>query len=286
MSDWKEINKPSVCTTNPLEHLIPKNERYETTRKMREECIDHYGRDIVSECSKRKVCLSKKCMGRELPWKSETALPYINELAKTHKIENGLLIIDTDCSSCPMVKSCSSTCNQVTDYVKRDKAMEPQMIAKERSDDLTGEFYDNEDTNTFTANIPWDVLSERRRKVIRMHLYDRRDFKYIANTLMLNNQARAKYEYYAALTTVSEYVTMREFLNENLGDLTDKQQDVLSNVYYDNKNLLDVAVDLGVSKQAIQQMISRVVNKYNIKWPRFVWKSGNKVIYNVPKILK
>ena len=283
---WKKLNKPPACTSNPIEHLIPNKDKYEILRQIREECIDHYGQDIISECNKRKVCLTKKCLGRELPWKSPTALPYLQQLTKTQEIQNGEMFVKTDCSSCPLVKACSNPCSQVLDYIQRDRSMEPQMVAKEHSDKLYAAPIENVDTNTFTTNIPWDALTDRRRKVIKMHLYERRDFKYIANKLNLNNQARAKYEYYAALTTVSEYAIMREFLEGKINKLTEKQQKVLSSVYYDNNNLCEVAANLGISKQAIQQMISRVVNKYEITWPRFVWKKGNRVIYNVPQILK
>ena len=284
--DWKKINRPPACIGNPIEHLIPYENKYEILQQIRQESIDHYGQDIISQCNKRKVCLSKKCMGRELPWKSPTALPYLKELAKTQDIQNGELFIKTDCSSCPLVKTCNSPCQQVTDYINRDSDMEPQMVSKEHSDNLHATPIDNADLNTFTTNIPWDALSDRRKKVIKMHFYERRDFKYIAHKLSLNNQARAKYEYYAALTTISEYATVREFLETNLKHLTVKQQQIMYSVYHDNNSLCNVAANVGVSKQAVQQMISRVIHKYEIKWPKFVWKKGNKVVYNVPKILK
>ena len=283
---WKRANKPASCTSNPIEHLIPQKDKYEILRTIRQECIDHYGQDIISECKKRKMCFTKKCMGRELPWKSPTALPYLKQLETTQEIINGELIVKTDCSECPLFKSCSSPCRQVTDYISRDRTTEPQMVSNEHSDKFAQVPIDNSTTSSFTANIPWDALSQRRRQVIRLHLYDRRDFKYIAHKLDLNNQARAKYEYYAALTTVSEYATIREFLDTNLDKLTTKQQIVMQSIYHSNNKLCDVADDVGVSKQAIQQMVSRVVNKYDIKWPKFVFKRGNKVIYNVPKILK
>lgn len=283
---WKTANRPPVCTSNPIEHLIPSEGKYETLRTVRQECIDHYGQDIISECNKRKVCLSKTCMGRELPWKSETALPYLKELTKGQKIENGLLFIKTDCSTCPIVKSCSSVCDQVANYINRDKTSEPQMTAKEYIEKVPVINVDTTNTSDFSATVPWDALSERRRKVIKMHLYDRRDFKYIAHKLGLNNQARAKYEYYAALTTISEYAIMREFLEESIEKLTSKQQEVLSLVYFDNHTLCEAAEHIKVSKQAVHQMISRVISKYSIKWKRFVWKRGNRVVYNVPKILR
>lgn len=284
--DWKKLNKPPACTKNPIEHLVPQEDKYEILRTIRQECIDHYGQDIISECGKRKICMTKKCMGRELPWKSPTALPYLKELAKTQNIQNGLLYVQTDCSTCPFAKSCTSVCDQVSDYISRDRTIEPQTIASEHADKMAAVPVDNTSLSTFTTNIPWDILSIRRRQVIKMHLYDRRDFKYIAHKLNLNNQARAKYEYYAALTTISEYATMREFLKDHLDLLTDKQKNVLQSIYYDNNKLCKVAKDIGVSKQAVQQMVARVVNKHEIKWPKFVWKRGNKVIYNVPRILK
>jgi len=283
--DWKQSHRAGVCTSNPIEHLIPADELQAVVEAVRQECVTEYGHDVLGECSKRKVCFSKKCLGRELPWKSKTAVPYLKELTKTDKIENDLLFIETDCSSCPIVTTCKTPCKQVTDYLNRDRNTAIKTSANEPFDSVYT-IPDNDNTTSFTTNIPWDALSDRRRTVIKMHLYDRRDFKYIAKELNLNNQSRAKYEYYAALTTVSEYAIVREFLTDNLLKLTDKQQAIMKRVYYDNITLVDVAKEVKVSKQAIQQMVTRVVNKHNIKWTKFVWKKGTKIVYNVPKVLK
>lgn len=283
---WKYTNKPAVCTANPIEHLLPKDTRLAIINKIKQESMEIYGEDLLTQCNKRKICFTKKCLGRELPWKSPTALPYLLELAKSQKIENELLFIETDCSLCPLVNSCGSPCGQIRDYLARDKTTGPQITSKSNYDKNEIKQVDMENNTKFSINIPWDSLSSRRREVIKLHLYQRHDFKYIADKLKLNNQARAKYEYYAALTTISEYATMREFLNNNSKKLTGKQKKVLELVYMDNRKLQDVADDIGVTKQAIQQMIARVIQKYNIKWPKFVKKQGTRVIYNIPSLLR
>jgi len=287
MSDesFKQSHRTAVCVSNPIEHLIPKDCSQAILEAIKQESIAEYGYDVLGECSKRKVCFSKKCLGRELPWKSKSAFPYLEVLTKTNKIENDLLFIETDCANCKIFDSCKKPCNQVTDYLNRDRNVAIKTSANEPFDSVYT-ITDNGNTTTFTANIPWDALSDRRRAVIKLHLYDRRDFKYIAKELDINNQSRAKYEYYAALTTVSEYAIVREFLSKSLSKLTEKQQVIMKRVYYDNVTLVDVAKESGVSKQAIQQMVTRVVTKHNIKWTKFVWKKGTKIIYNVPKVLK
>lgn len=285
-SKWKKLNKPPACSKNPIEQLIPLSIRSEVVQQIKQECIDLYGSDILSECSKRKVCLSKSCLGRELPWKSPTALPYLRILEGTQNIQNGNLYVATDCSVCPIVKSCTSPCHQITDYITRDKVKEPKLINKDNAEKQHIPFSFDSIKESIVTNIPWDTLTPRRKSVIEMYLYDRRDFKYIAHSLNLNNQARAKYEYYAALTTIAEYTVMRLFFESNKDLLTASQKVVFEDVYYNNKSLCDVASNSNVSKQAVQQMLARVVKKHNISWPRFVKKKQNKVIYNIPQVLK
>jgi DNA-binding CsgD family transcriptional regulator len=282
---WKKINRPAACNSNPLDNLITGPDRYDILQKIRQECIDIYGDDIISECNKRKVCFTKKCLGRELPWKSPTAAPYLKRLEETQNISNELMYVSTDCSACPMVKSCASVCAQVSDFISRDKITEPAMNKKQFLEKTVTKTIDNSNERLFAADIPWDALSGRREQIIRLRLYDRHDFKYIASKLNLNNQARAKYEYYAALTTVSEYIVMREFLATN-PELTVRQKAVLDLVYTSNYKLCQVAEKLGVSKQAVQQLVDRIISKFGIKWPRFVWKKGNRVVYNIPTLLR
>ena len=286
LESWKKQNKPPACTSNPIEHLIPVENRQEILNKIKQESIDEYSYDVLAQCKKRKVCLQKTCMGRELPWKSPTAKPYLDELAKTQKIENGFLIIKTSCTDCPIRTKCSSTCDQINDFIKRDKTKSPRIISDIYSSNKKSTIHDQKNHNTFSADTPWDILSNRRRKVIQLRQFQNKEYKYIAYKLGLNNQARAKYEYFAALTQISEYSIVREFLRENVEKLTEKQKLVLMEMYYNNKTATETAKIIGTTKQAVQQMQKRVFAKFNVSWKIFVKKRGNKVEYDIPEGLK
>jgi predicted DNA-binding protein YlxM (UPF0122 family) len=79
---------------------------------------------------------------------------------------------------------------------------------------------------------------------------------------------------------------MRKFLEEHGDELTHKQRCTLIMLYKTNFTLKQVAFVEEMSKQAVQQILTRVIDKYNIKWTVFVKKVGGKVIYNVPELFK
>lgn len=284
---FKLINKNSTCTKRPWEYLIPQEDKYAIILKVRQECVEIYGHDF-SECSKRKVCFTKKCMGRELEWKSPTALPYLKEFAKMVGINEGdEYFIQTDCSSCPIYNTCKSTCFQISDYINRDKSLEPKLVYKETVEQYKEDnSYSSQRQNLTNLQIPWDCLPERKAAVIKKYLYQQKDFLSIAKELDLNNQARAKYEFYSALTTLSEVAVMRKFIEDKNTVLDAKQLAILKAIYLEGKTLTEVSEQCKISKQAVQQLIARLVAKYNLKWAVFVKKQGSKLIYNVPEILK
>jgi len=286
---FKKLMKPPACTKNPIEFLIPYDIRYETLRKIKNECIDIYGQDISFECNKRLVCFTNKCLGRELPWKSPTALPYLKQFAKTVGIKEGDdYFIQTDCNSCPIAKTCTYTCAQINDNINKQKILEPTLIYKDTTDNLISTYEDeNISIEIFDNNlkIPWDALTKHKMEVVKKYLYENRDFKYVADSLGFANQAAAKYQFYSALNTLSEWAIMRKFVASN-PKLTENQLTILTMVYVDNLSLTAVAKRLKISKQAVAQAINRVVKVNKIKWSKFVKKQGKKVIYTVPQILK
>lgn len=292
MSDenrFKRTFRPPSCTMAPWYNLISKDQRDQVMRAIRQETVEAYGYSM-DECVKRKTCLTKSCIGRPLPFKSETAKPYLEKLKQTHKIEDELLYI-SNCDSCQIVKSCKSPCYQLNDFLNRASSKEAEIVPQENLENHVIENITNtsETINNFimtSNNIPWDCLTETRKAVIKKYLYEKKDFYVIAKELDLNNQARVKYEFYSALTRLSEFAIMRKFLQDNSKELTTKQIETLNSVYTDNLSLTDAAKKHSVSKQAIQQILTRVVNKYNIKWSIFVSKQGNKIVYNVPELFK
>ena len=286
--DFKKQQRQKACTTRPWAHLIPIDIRIETLAQVKVECVQIYGHDF-EECDKRKVCFTKTCMGRDLEWKSPTALPYLQKFAKIVGINEGdQYKITTDCQKCPIYKTCTSTCSQVNDFINRASNPEMQFVYQENLESYNQEevMSSGERPKETNLELPWDILTPAKARVIKKYLYEQKDFLLVAKELDLNNQAEAKYSFYAALTKLSEYGTMRKFLEENMDKLTEKQQLIMDEVYFKNKSLTEIAEQSNISVPAVTGMINRVVEKYNIKWPVFVRKENQKVVYNVPEILK
>jgi predicted DNA-binding protein YlxM (UPF0122 family) len=284
---FKHTYKPPACTQQPWKFLIPAEIREDTLRKIRQETVEAYGYSM-DECPKRMVCFTKECIGRPLPWKSETAKPYLDKLSKTHSIKNEDLYIN-NCGGCPIAKTCTSSCPQVNDWIKRSESIEPKLVYQkslEQHVDKTPQQFEDGPPTFSDLKIPWDSLPDRKASVIKKYLFQQKDFLTIANELDLNNQARAKYEFYSALTRLSEVAVMRKFIEEKDTELDQKQLDILNAIYQDGKTLTEISEQYSISKQAVQQLVSRIIDKYRIKWSIFVRKQGGKVIYNVPEILK
>lgn len=283
---FKQDNKPPACTTQPWKYLIPAEQRDDVLRKIKEETVEIYGYSMDS-CTKRKTCFTKTCIGRELPWKSPTAKPYLEQLQKTHRIENNELHID-NCATCPIAKTCTSTCSQVNDFINRTSEPEMQFVYQENLESYNQEQVQasGERPKEQGLELPWDILTPAKARVIRKYLYEQKDFLLVAKELDLNNQAEAKYVFYSALTKLSEYGIVRKFLEENSEKLTEKQRLIMDEVYFKNKSLTEVAEQYTISVPAVTGMINRVVEKYSLKWPVFVRKEDQKVIYNVPEVLK
>ena len=287
-TNWKKDNKPPACTKNPLYNYIPANIRYQVLGQIKRDSIEELGYDLDS-CPKRKVCFGKNCIGRPLPTFSKAAQPYIKKLAETQKIVNGELFI-SGCDLCPIAQDCSNPCLQILDSAKRNESKEPLIYYRETVEnyEVVEEIYQASESNLTELGwkIPWDILTERRQVIVKAYLYEERDFRTIAEKYNLNNEAFVKYEFYSALNQLSEYGVMRKFIEEFENTLTEKQRNVIIKVYKENKTLRLAAKELGVSEQATQAMIQRIVKNNNIKWENFVRRSGTKLIYRVPNILK
>lgn len=282
---FKKAYKPPACTLAPWDHLVTGPDREAILRSIRQETEAAYGYNMT-QCPKRKVCFTKECLGRPLPWLSKTAKPYLEQLKATHTIKNDELYIN-NCGTCPIFKDCKSPCYQVNDYMNRHTDPSPELVFEETLENHEIEVTEPEsDPIILNNNIPWDCLSDTKRQVVKKYIYEQKDFLTIAEELKLNNRARAKYEFYSALTRLSEFGAIRQCMADNQHILDEKHHSILYNLYYDNKTLADVAQDHNVSKQAVQQLIARLISKFNVKWKIFVYRKGKKLIYNVPKVLK
>ena len=60
----------------------------------------------------------------------------------------------------------------------------------------------------------------------------------------------------------------------------------MSKAYVDNMKFTEIAEEMGISSQAIQQLVDRIVKANNLKWTKFVRKEGSKVIYNTTEIFR
>lgn len=283
---YKRTNKPASCSQSPWQYLIPKDQRDSTLRKIREETINIYG-ESFDECPKRKTCFTKQCMGRPMPVLSPTAKPYIDALRKTHKFNGDEMLIST-CEGCSIFKTCTSTCSQVNDYMNRDKNQEIDYVFKPDLENISQKVQvaSIDKPKATDLQLPWDIIPSRKANVIKKYLYEQKDFLAVANELELSSQAEAKYQFYAALTKMSEYAIMRKFLEENENKLTEKQVLILKKVYLENNTLTDVATYVNTSVAAVTGILNRVITKNSISWPVFVRKENNKLIYKVPEILK
>lgn len=283
---FKRLNRPASCNNPPWASVIPSEKREEVLRIIRQETVAAYGYSM-DECPKRLVCLTKTCMGRPLPWDSPTAKPYLEALAKRQNVQNGEMFL-SNCEVCPIFKTCKATCAQVNDFMNRDRIGEPEMVYKESLDNIVMAPSQDRVASIIGPDlkVPWDALNNNRKQTVKKYLYDQKDFLTIAKDLGFHDQSRARYEFYAALTTLAEYATMRKFLEDFQDELSDKQQNILKMIYVANLTISEVADKEQVTKQAVQQIVARLVKKYNIKWTTFVRKQGNKVIFNVPELMK
>ena len=283
--NYKKINKPAMCTNPVWKSVITTEDKEDIVRKIRAESIEIYGQSL-DECSKRLVCLGQDCLGRPLPSLSPTAKPYIDELKKKYKVINDEIFL-TKCEVCPIKLKCTSTCHQINDYLNRGNKKEPEFVYQEITESYTETILSNNTTEFMTnRDIAWDCLTTRRRDIIKKYIYEGKDFLTIARELNMKSQAWAKYEFYAGLTKLSEYATVREYLTNNKDTMTKGNFSLLENLYLKNQSLTEVAQQEKCSKQALQQRLTRLFNSGNIKWIIFVKKVNNKPVYNVPTVFK
>lgn len=286
---FKKIHKPAACTQPVWQVLISSDKKHEVLAKIRQESIAAYGQSY-DECPKRKTCFTQTCMGRPLPLKSQTAKPYIEQLKKTHKVNaNGELLL-SNCDSCTIKQSCKSLCSQVNDFLNRDKVEEPEINYKENLDNIVPENLNSalEKIMGKGFQIPFDCLTIKRQDTIKKYLYEQKDFLTIAKEMGYYDQAQAKYEFYAALTKLSKFGVMRKMCYEkfNTGEIDHRDQAILNDIFFINKSLTEASYTWKLSKQALNKLIKKYKNKFNLRWQIFVRKQGNKVVYNVPEIFK
>ena len=286
MSDsFKTRRRPAMCTSSLFASLPTASN--DVLNNIRQESIQLYGKDLLAECDKRLVCFGVNCLGRALPVLSPSAQPYITELTKTHKIENGQLFINTNCGACELSRSCKSLCAQNTDFINRDRVIPPDIQFQPNIDVSAAApitsirtYFENEN-----HVIPWDVLSAKKEKLVKAYLYEGKDFNQTANSIGIKSASHCRYMFYCALTTLSEAAAVRKLLTINQ-QLTVAERTLLELLYVRKYTVSQCAKVLNVSKQAISGRKQRIFSRHNVRWLVFVRKQNGKVVYNVPKVLK
>ena len=286
-SKFKKEYKMPACASAPWANLIPASERAEVIRIINEETIEAIGYDL-SSCPKRFTCFGKHCIGRPLPYCSKTALPYLEKLEKTQNIVNEELFISTDCNSCPIFKTCNTPCNQVLDFIERDKKSEPKLTYSIINDKVMTEAVSLEPANFVVdaSDIPWDVLTSDKAELIRKYFFEGLNYAHVASLTNLSNKSFAKYKMYWAINKLTKFAVIRKFIKNNSNKFTSRQLEVFDLVYIKNYTMKRTAEHLGISRQAVQNIINTTLKNNNVKWPVFIKRKGNKIIYNIPKVLR
>lgn len=290
--DWKykQKYKPAACTQPIWSSVIPADKRLEILRLIRNE-TQNEGRNL-DECPKRKICITKDCLGRTLPWGSETARPYLEQLELTHDIrvnpisgEKELFL--STCQTCPLkaANTCNrQPCNQVLDQIKKDESVEPSI---EFRDDISNISFSTEDNSASNYphtidEIPMEVLTDRKKEIVQQYAIESRDFRAIGKNVLDkdNKQAFVKLEFHSAMSKLKKVSLVREFIKEKGHLLTERQYAIFNLVFLENQTMVAVAKEFQVSKQNIQQIISKILKKHNIVFQPYVKMHNNQPKYS------
>jgi hypothetical protein len=286
--DFKIKFKPAACTKPPWAKFITGDDQNKVLAKIREEANFHYG-ESYDECPKRFVCIGKECMGRPLPWKSETAAPYLEKLKETHTIKDNELYL-SNCDTCPIVKKCTTTCSQVNDFINRWKKPEVEVVLVENLDPHVDENPSFTIPTITDQEVPWDVLTEEKQRIVKKRLHLQKDFATIAKEEGLYNQKDATYVFYSSLTRLSQFAAVRKFLTEKGHQLKPKHLDLLNKMYVDKKTLTEVSKLYNLSPSTVSEKVNTIFKKHNVTWHKFVKKvkvaGKTEIIYSIPEVLR
>ena len=134
-------------------------------------------------------------------------------------------------------------------------------------------------------DIPWNALSEKKQQIVKAYLYEQKTLEDIAFDLY-TTKSKVRYDYYAALTKLSEFAVVRKFIDAKGTQLDPKTLDILQDVYIHLVERKVKAQQLGQTVNAVDKRIQRVLIEHDVKWTVFVKKQKGKVVFTVPRILK
>jgi hypothetical protein len=289
MSDtsFKKKNKPAICTNDPILSLVPKDKFHEMLNLVRQRHRDA-GLEYDPSCPKRHNCVN--CTGRPIGYHFhiDELQPYIKKLS--HLIQKDGMIYLKSCNTCPIAKTCKSTCNQISDFMQRTKntedltfKMEPAIISIDNamsswitddSEPGTGVLSDLIERYGSIQNcidqLPWGAISKKREKLIKLYVFEGQDFRKIAQELNFSNGSVAFNEFYRGLTVLSKYATVRYYIEQHRDEISDIEYELLQLRYYEFLSIAEIGKKLNLAIGTVRSKLFRFLKRSKTKYSRFV----------------
>ncbi len=295
-SDFKKKHRPALCCEDPFLSIVPKNLIHEITNFARQRSRDKGLGDYDFGCPKRFTC-DGNCTGRPVPNYIPELKPYIDKLK--HLVSPDGLMYVTKCGSCPIAKTCKTTCPQITDYMNRQSNREditnksdPVLIS---TDYALGTWVsgqpDNEETKPGVLselisrygsiqdaidNLPWEAINVRRKRLVRMYIFEGKDFRACAKEIGYSNGTVARNEFYRSLTTLSKFATVRYFIEQHRDDIPDFDYELLQLRYYKFLTVGEIAKQLTLPIGTVRSRLFRFISRSKLHYTKYVNK--NRVI--------
>ena len=287
-TSFKKKNKPALCCVDPVMSAVPKDKFHEIQNIVRQKLRDA-GLDYDSGCPKRLTCTGL-CTGRPIYHQVDELKPYIDKIR--HLIAKDGMIYLSGCQTCPIVKTCKSTCNQVSDFMNRQSNKEDLTIKMEPvqvSTDYAISNWVSEDTESNPGilaelierygsiqntieQLPWGAINDKRQRLIRMYVFEGKDFRASANELGYSNGNVARNEFYRSLTTLSKFATVRYFIEQHRDEISDFDYELLQLRYYKFLSVNEISGLLALPVGTIRSKLFRFLKKSKTKYSRFVVK--------------
>lgn len=287
-NQFKKKNKPALCTLDPVLSQVPKDRYHELINIVRQRARDK-GSVYDPGCPKRFTC-DGICTGRPIINDVPELKPYIKKISHLIQLD-GMLYVN-GCKMCPIVKTCKNTCDQVSDFMNRNEnkddltnKMEPVIIPMDHalstwvSDDsdsapgiLTELISRYGSIQDAISNLPWDAINSKRQRLIKMYIFEGKDFRASAKDLGYSNGVVARNEFYRALTKLSKYATVRFYIECNRDSIEDIDYELLQMRYYEFLSVSEISSRLNIPVGTIRSKLFRFLTKAKMKYSRFVVK--------------
>jgi hypothetical protein len=287
-TQFKKKNKPALCTLDPVMAVVPKAKFHELQNIVRQKLRDS-GLDYDSGCPKRHTCLGN-CTGRPIYHQVDELKPYIDKIR--HLIAPDGMIYLKGCGTCPIKSTCKKTCNQVSDFMDRNKnkedlvnKLEPAIVTTDFAlshwvgddtesqpgilSELISRYGSIQDT---IENLPWGAINDKRQRLIRMYVFEGKDFRASAIELGYSNGNVARNEFYRSLTTLSKFATVRYFIEQHRDEISDFDYELLQLRYYKFLSVNEISKLLILPVGTIRSKLFRFLKKSKTKYSRFVVK--------------